>query len=112
MNAKDPASRVAFIYGQPMKPCPKCGAYNMKPQTPIKMESIKSDDSAGQIVGKFARAVTSGSELEGPVFFMCFSCGHCGPSVDCAGRTREEVGRDKDLNAEIKRLWNAQLHNV
>jgi hypothetical protein len=72
---------------------------------------VKSNDSASQIVGKFARAVVSGAELEGPVFIMCFEGGQCGPSVDCTGRTRDEVGKDKELNAEIKRLWNAQVPN-
>lgn len=37
-DLKDPAKRAAWVYGQPMNPCPSCGGYNMKPQTPIKIE--------------------------------------------------------------------------
>ncbi|MDB6027534.1 MAG: hypothetical protein JWM68_3757 [Verrucomicrobiales bacterium] len=107
---KDPAKRAEWIYGQPMKPCPKCKSYNFKHQTPIKMdEPIHSNDSVAQAVGKWARAIKSGNTpLEGPVFMMCFDCGHKGPSVDCTGRTSEDVGRDKAVSDSVKKLWNEQ----
>lgn len=108
VDLKDPASRAAWTYGQPMSPCPSCGSYKMKPQTPIKIE-LSGDETPAQLVGKWARASKSGAtQLEGPVYFICWDCGHKGPSVDCTGRTREDVGQDRALNAEIKRLWNEQ----
>ena len=107
---QDPAKRAAFIFAQPMQPCPKCGSYNFKYQTPIQMrEPILATDTAKQMVGKWARAVQGGNTpLEGPVFIMCFDCGHKGPSVDCSGRTSEDVGRDKRVADEVKRRWNEQ----
>lgn len=105
---KDPAKRAEFVFGQPMKPCPKCGSYRMGYQTPIKLD-IKPDDSARQIVEKWALEVkaTSGI-LEGPVFLVCQDCRHKGPSLDCSGRTSADVGRDPKVSAEVKRLWNSQ----
>ncbi len=103
------AEYVEWIYRQPMKPCPKCGAYNMKPQTPIKMsEDIGS--TAESVVGAWARAQRGGATpLEGPVYMMCFDCGHKGPAADCSGRTSQDVGKDANVNSEIKRLWNNQV---
>jgi len=104
----DPAARAAWIYGQSMQPCPKCGSYNMKPQTPIQMDADGSE-SAKQILGKWARATKAGATpLEGPCYYMCWDCGHKGPAVDCTGRTREAVGADRAVNTEMKRLWNSQ----
>ena len=107
---KDPARRAEFIFGQPMKPCPKCGSYNLKFQTPIVMkEPIAEGDTAKQMVGKWARAVIGGATpLEGPVFIMCFDCFHNGPAMDCRGMTSEEVGRDRYVSGTFKRLWNEQ----
>lgn len=107
---KDPAKRAEFVFGQPMKPCPKCGSYRMMYQTPIVMkEPIVGTDTAQQMVGKWARAVKDGNEvMEKDVFIMCRDCGHRAPGVDCAGRLRSEVGRDGALSAEVKRLWNEQ----
>ena len=105
---QDPAKRAQWVYGQPMAPCPICGSYNMKPQIPIQLER-SGDETAQQLLGKWARATRAGATpLEGTAFFMCWDCGHKGPAVDCAGRTREDVGQDRALNAEIKRLWNTQ----
>lgn len=106
---KNPAKRAEFIFGQPMEPCPKCKGYSLKQQTPIVMEEILSTDGARQILGKWARARRGGvTPLEGPVFIACAACGHKGPAVDCTGRTREEVGQDPKISAEMKRLWNGQ----
>lgn len=104
------AKRAAFVFGQPMKPCPKCGGYNLLHQTPIKMkEPILATDSAAQAVGKWARSVKDGNTpLEGPVYIMCRTCYHKGPAVDCTGRTSEEIGRDPVVAKEVKRLWNEQ----
>jgi hypothetical protein len=111
MNAqdlKDPAKRAAWVYGQPMSPCPKCGSFNMKPQMPIKLATT-GNETMPQLLGKWAVTTKAGDvPLEGPVYFMCWDCRHKGPAVDCTGRTREDAGRDKALNAEIKRLWNSQ----
>ena len=108
LNLKDPKSRAAWVYGQPMAPCPKCGSYNMKPQMPIQIE-LTGAETAPQLLGKWARATKAGTTpLEGPVYFMCWDCRHKGPAVDCTGRTREDAGQDRTLNAEINRLWNAQ----
>lgn len=91
-----------------MKPCPKCGGYNIKSQTPIEMH-ISGADSPRQVLGKWARTVKAGhTPLQGPVYIMCFDCLHKGPAMDCTGRTSEEVGQDKQVFKTIKRLWNEQ----
>ena len=106
----NPADRAAFVFGQPMNPCPKCGSYRMFYQTPIiTKEPILPTDDAKQPLGKWARSVKDGNTpLEGPVFLMCRDCRHRGPSVDCAGRTAEDVGKDPAVCSEVKRLWNGQ----
>ena len=48
LNLKDPASRAAWVYGQPMAPCPKCCSYNMKPQMPIKIELAGNETAPGE----------------------------------------------------------------
>jgi len=112
LNLKDPAKRAEWVYGQPMAPCPKCGSYNMKPQIPIAMETT-GDETAPQLVGKWARATKAGATpLQGPAYYACWDCFHKGPAVDCTGRTSEECRADRALNAEMKRLWNAQTPNV
>lgn len=108
LNLKDPASRAAWVYGQPMAPCPKCGSYNMKPQMPIKMD-LTGEETVPQILGKWARATKGGATpLEGPCYYVCWDCKHRGPAVDCTGRTSEDARQDRALNAEMKRLWNTQ----
>lgn len=80
----------------------------MKPQMPIRM-AIAGDETVPQLFGKWARAKKEGATpLEGPCYYMCWNCGHKGPAVDCTGRTSEECCVDKDLNSEMKRLWNMQ----
>lgn len=108
MNLKDPASRAAWVYGQPMAPCPKCGSYYMKPQMPIKIE-LAGDETTPQLLGKLARAAKEGATpLQGPCYYACWNCHHKGPAVDCTGRTSEDARQDQALNAEMKRLWNEQ----
>ena len=105
---KNPAKRAEFVFGQPMKPCPKCGSYNFVFQTPIQM-GIEPTDSPRKILGEWARQMKwTGGLLKGPVFLMCRDCGHNGPSVDCSGRTSVDVGKDPKVSAEVKRLWNSQ----
>lgn len=112
LNLKDPAKRAEWVYGQPMAPCPACGSYNMKPQMPIALETT-GDETMPQLVGKWARATKAGATpLQGPAYYMCWDCLHKGPAVDCTGRTSEDCRADRALNAEMKRLWNAQTPNA
>jgi hypothetical protein len=37
---------------------------------------------------------------------MCFDCFHKGPSLDCSGKTSEEVGQDPIIYQKMKDLWN------
>ncbi len=112
LNLKDPAKCAEWVYGQPMAPCPACGSYNMKPQMPIALETT-GDETMPQLVGKWARATKAGATpLQGPAYYMCWDCHHKGPAVDCTGRTIEECRADRALNAEMKRLWNAQTPNA
>lgn len=104
------AKRAQFIFGMPMKPCPKCGGYNIRHQTPIQMkEPILAGDTARQIVGKWARAVRDGDN-----FVAALEAHHehrtlkQGPAMDCTGRTAEDVGRDPVVASTVKRLWNEQ----
>ena len=109
---QNPAKRAEWIYGQPMRSCPTCGSYNMKPQMPIAM-AMTGDETVPQLVGKWARATKAGATpLEGPCYYACVDCGHKGPAVDCTGRTSEDARQDRALNAEMKRLWNTQTHNA
>ncbi len=112
-DAKYTAKRAQFSFGQPMAACPKCSSYHFMIQTPIKMEEpITSEDTAKTLLGKWARAqkgnLGEDTEMKGTVFIMCFDCGHKGPTVDCSGMTRGQVGRSKYLADEVKRLWNSQ----
>ena len=71
------------------------------------------DETMPQLVGKWARATKAGATpLQGPAYYACWDCGHKGPAVDCTGRTSEDCRADRALNAEMKRLWNAQTPNV
>ena len=84
--------------------CPACGSWNLKPQTPIDVEIDITD--VRKALGQYARAVKTGATpLQGPCYIMCFDCFHKGPSVDCSGRTSEDVGCDKAVFDEMKRLW-------
>lgn len=91
-----------FIFGTEMQPCPSCGSYNLGFQTPIK---TKGGESLKQLV---AMSIRGGNELEGPVFIKCWKCHHAGPSLDCSGRMRDDVGRDAHVAATVKALWNSQ----
>lgn len=99
-----------FIFKQEMNPCPKCKSYDMWYQTPIKIEEeIPANFTAKQLISIWARATKEGkTPLEGPCYMMCRNCGHKGPSVDCTGRTSEDVGKDPIVAKKIKELWNNQ----
>ena len=105
-----PAKRCAFVFRQKMQPCPKCGGYNLKYQAPIRIDDPLPDDlDARKMLGIWARARKKGATpLKGPVYLMCFDCFHKGPSVDCSGRTSEDVSCDPIVNTEVKRMWNEQ----
>uniref|UniRef100_A0A6M3LKY8 Putative restriction alleviation protein n=1 Tax=viral metagenome TaxID=1070528 RepID=A0A6M3LKY8_9ZZZZ len=92
------------------KPCPKCGSWDIIPQTPIKIDITREDlVDPKKVLGKWAREIRlTGGILEGPCFIMCRNCGHKGPSVDCSGRTSEDVGKDPKVYSEIKKLWIEQ----
>lgn len=112
-ESKYTAKRAAFVFGQPMKPCPKCGSYHFMHQTPIAMEEpILATDTAKSLLGKWARAqkgrLGEDTPMKGTVFIMCLDCGHEGPTVACHGMTRGEVGRNRVIADEVKRLWNEQ----
>ena len=64
LNLKDPASRAAWVYGQPMAPCPACGSYDMKPQMPIEMDAT-GHETVPQLVSKWARATKAGATPRG-----------------------------------------------
>lgn len=104
----DPEKRAEWVYGQPMKPCPKCGSYNMFPQMPIVLKTT-GVETVKQLIGKWAQATKTGSTpLQGPCYYACRDCLHKGPAVDCSGRTSEDCRADHELNTEMKRLWNTQ----
>lgn len=97
-----------FIFGQEMQPCPKCGSYNIGWQTPIVCD-VTGQESIRELLAKFARTTKAGTTpLQGPVYLHCRDCLHKGPALDCSGRTREEIGQDRAVAAEVKRLWNEQ----
>ena len=84
--------------------CPSCGSWNLKPQTPIDIEIDITD--ARKALGQYASAVKGGAtRLKGPCYIMCWDCHYKGPSVDCSGRTSQDVGQDKVVFDEMKRLW-------
>ena len=86
------------------EPCPICNSWNIIPQTPIDVEIDITD--ARKALGQYARAKKNGATpLKGPCFIMCKDCGFKAPSVDCKGKTSEEVGQDQEIFAEMKRLW-------
>jgi hypothetical protein len=92
-----------------MNKCPKCNSRNIKPQTPIKIpDNIELDiDNPKELLGQYAKIIKEGkTKLEGPVYFMCFDCFHKGPSLDCSGKTSEEVGQDPIIYQKMKDLWN------
>lgn len=112
----DPKRRCEFVFGQPMQPCPKCGAYDMFYSTPIDVDFGGVTDLR-KLVGKWAKAHKEGlhkggTPLKGTSCMMCRKCGHCGPSVDVSGRTSEDVCSDPVVAAEVKRLWNSQANEV
>ena len=88
--------RCEIIFGQTMKPCPKCKSFNLKYQNPIKLDAPLPDEfDVAKLVGIWARQKKSGeTPLEGPCYLMCFDCFHKGPAVDCSGRTSEDVSLD------------------
>jgi hypothetical protein len=99
-----------LIYGDYMTPCVKCGSWDFCPQTPIEIkEEIPKNFTPKQLLGIWARARREGkTPLKGPCFFMCKTCGHKGPAVDCSGLTSEFVRKDPKIYAEMKRLWNEE----
>lgn len=110
MKPQHTADRAKFIFGQPMNPCPKCGSYNIGYSMPIKLDDGLPDPlSAKSLLSAWAKACKNGcTSLEGTCRIICRDCGHKGPSVDVTGRTAEDVGQDKTVADETKKLWNGQ----
>ncbi len=106
--------RCEWIFGQPMKPCPKCGGYNLAHRVPIRIdEPLPADLDARKMLGIWARARAKGATpLEGIAHLVCKDCGHKGPTVDVQGRTTEDVGKDPVVAADVKRLWNNQVERL
>jgi len=112
MNAiadiRNTESRARFVFGQPMKACPKCKGWNLGYSTPIKLDAPLPDNARGILIA-WAKAQKGGrTPLQGTACIMCRSCGHCGPTVDVTGKTAEDVGRDPRVASECKRLWNSE----
>ena len=105
---RDPAYRARFVFGQEMKACPKCGGYNLGFSTPIKLTGPLPESAKGMLEA-WAKARKGGATpLEGTCRIMCRACGHLGPAVNVEGRTAEDVGRDRAVCTEVKRLWNSE----
>lgn len=100
-----------IIFRQEMEPCPKCGGYNLKYQTPIKRAGgLRKPLLTKELLVAWVKSVQEdGGELQGPCYIMCFDCWHRGPSLDCTGRKSTDVGRDPEIARKIKELWNSQL---
>ena len=93
-----------YAKAQYKHPCPKCGSWNIKPQTPIDVDIDITD--ARKALGQYARAIKGGATpLKGPCYIMCFDCRFTSPAVDCRGRTSEDVNQDPLVFSEMKRLW-------
>jgi hypothetical protein len=106
------ALRAEFIFGETMSPCPKCHGFNLHYKTPIQFESDPTK-SASQNISKWANVMSANeTPLKGPVYIECFDCHHRGPSLDCTGRTRQDVGADEGLARTVRRLWNEQPRNI
>jgi hypothetical protein len=107
-SIRDPKYRARFVFGEPMKACPKCGGYHLGYSTPIKLDGPLPGTAKG-ILSAWAKARKGGATpLEGTACIMCRSCGHTGPTVDVRGRTAEDVGQDPRVASECKRLWNGE----
>jgi len=105
----DPKTRAAFIHGQPMEPCPKCGGYDMQPQIPVRL-SVPDSATPREVLTVYFQSAAAGpaAAVEGPAYFQCGSCWHKGPAVDCTGRTSDDCRKDARLYAQMKALWNGQ----
>jgi len=111
-SSRHTADRAKFVFGQEMKACPKCSGYNLGYSTPIKLDEPMPTTAKGML-GAWARARKNGqTPLEGTCRIMCRECGHLGPAVDVTGRTSEDVGRDKAVADETKRLWNSPSNSI
>ena len=99
---------IESIFGEPMKPCPKCDSYELNYQTPIKM-NVPEDYTPQEMLMEWLNNPNSRTnKLEGPCFIMCWDCGHRGPAVDCSGKTLEDVSDNPEINKKMINLWNNQ----
>jgi len=89
-------------------PCVQCGSWYLIVQTPIVIDNLVDEDfdDAKKLLKKYIQVHANGDPmLQGPCFIMCKTCGHAGPAVDCTGRTSADVGQDREVFAEMIRLW-------
>lgn len=102
------AETAEFIFGQKMRACPQCGGFHIGYSTPIKLDGPLPEDAKGMLRAWAKARKPEGTQLQGTARIMCRDCGHLGPAMDVSGRTAEDVGKDKAVAAEVKRLWNEQ----
>lgn len=97
-----------MVFGQEMAACPQCGSFHIGYSTPIKLDQPLPETAEGMFKA-WAKARKDGqTPLKGTCCIMCRDCGHTGPSVNVAGRTAEDVGKDPEVASLAKRLWNYQ----
>lgn len=98
--------------------CLRCGRLPGNSHTEIcalqgEIERLRHDIKRHiAIASELATEKAGAPPLQGLAYYACWDCFHKGPAVDCTGRTSEECRADRALNAEMKRLWNAQTPNV
>ena len=76
--------QAEWIHKFPIKPCCKCGSYNIRTRTPC----------------------ISFEVLEGPVWMYCFDCKHKSPEIDCRGMSYNAVVRSEKFATKLKQSWN------
>ena len=108
----NPEDRAAFIHGQRMEPCPKCGSYEMEPQIPVRLAVSPAATPREALVAYVRSSAAGPLVVEGPAYYQCGSCGHKGPAVDCTGRTSDDCRRDPILYSKMKALWNGQRKDI
>lgn len=87
----NPKGRIEFIFQHETNPCPKCGSYNLKYQTPIDLRDKTHE------------------KLLGIAYIVCWDCKHKSPSIDVSHMTRSTVGQSSELGTKLVEVWNSQV---